>query len=145
MRVSLLENINALGPKGATVDVPDGYAINFLFPQYLAVKVANSVATDKDEAARLKVMKKEPISPQQELAGQLDGLEVVITVPVKKGKLSAPVTATEVRASLKDMGYSVPKSAIKMSPIIALGTQDVHILFETGFEATITVVVESGV
>ena len=143
MHVSLLEDIKALGPKGATVDVPEGYALNFLFPQHLAVKVANSVITDKDEAKRLKSMKPEPISPEQDLAGEIDGMEVAVQAQLKKGKMVAPVTATEIRAALKELGYKIPKSAIKVGPITALGSQDVPINFDSGFEATIRVVVES--
>lgn len=143
MHVSLLEDVNSLGPKGATVDVPDGYALNFLFPQHLAVKVSDSVVTDKEEAERLKSVKKEAISPEQELAGEIDGMEVVVPAQMKKGKLVAPVTATEIRAALKELGYKIPKSAIKTDPITSLGSQDVPINFDSGFEAIIKVVVES--
>ncbi len=143
MHITLLEDINALGPKGSTVAVPDGYAINFLFPQHLAVKVAAGTATDKEEVARLKTTKRTPISPDQALAADLDGLEVVIPVALKKGKLKDPVTATEVRAGLKDLGFKIPKDYIKMEPITALGTTEVTILFESEFEATIRVVVEA--
>jgi large subunit ribosomal protein L9 len=142
MHVSLLEDVNALGPKGATVDVPDGYAVNFLFPQHLAVKVGQSALTDKDEVKRLKSVRPEAVSPEQELASEIDGLEVVVQAQMKKGKMVAPVTATEVRAALKDLGYKLPKSAIKMEPITSLGSLDVPILFASGFEATVQVVVE---
>lgn len=142
MHVSLLEDINSLGPKGATVDVPDGYAVNFLFPQHLAVKVASSVATDKEEVKRLKSVKPEAISPEQELASEIDGMEVVVQAPMKKGKMVAPITATEVRAALKELDYKIPKSAIKMEPITSLGSQDVPISFDSGFEATVRVMVE---
>lgn len=143
MHITLLEDVNALGPKGATLEVPDGYALNFLFPQHLAVKVANSVTTDKEEVKRLKAVKPEAISPEQELAGEIDGLEVIVKAQIKKGKMTAPVTATEVRAALKDMGYKIPKSAIKLEPVTVLGSKDVPISFDSGFEATITLVVES--
>lgn len=142
MHVTLLEDVNSLGPKGATVDVPDGYAVNFLFPQHLAVKVADSVNTDKQEVKRLKSIKAEAISPEQELAGEVDGMEVVVPAQMKKGKMAAPVTATEIRAALKELGYKIPKSAIKTQPITSLGSQDVPINFDSGFEATLKVVVE---
>lgn len=142
MHVALLEDVNALGPKGARVDVPDGYAVNFLFPQHLAVKVEDGVLTDKAEAEQLKSMKPQVINPEQELAGDLDGLEVIVPAQVKKGKMVAPITATEIRAVLKDMGYKVPKSVIKTDPITTLGAQDVPIQFDSGFDATISVVVE---
>ncbi len=142
MRISLLEDINALGPKGATVDVPEGYAINFLFPQHLAVKAAAHASTDKDEVKRLRSTKPSAISPEQELAGSIDGLEVVIQTNLKHGKMIAPVTATEIRASLKELGYVVPKSAIKIDPITTLGSVDVPIYLASGFEATVRAVVE---
>jgi ribosomal protein L9 len=125
------------------VDVPDGYAMNFLFPQHLAVKVADSVMTDTQEAKHLKSLKPVAISAEQELAGEIDGLEVVIPIQLKKGKVATPITATEVRAALKDMGYKLPKSAIQMEPVISLGSVDVPIKLGQGFEAVITLVVES--
>ncbi len=142
MHVALLEDINALGPKGATVAVPDGYAINFLFPQHLAVKVADDSLTDKDEVERLQTVKPEAMSAHQVLAGQLDGMEVVVQAQMKKGKMSAPVTATEVRTALKQLGYALPKSAIRMMPVLVLGTVDVPIVLGEGFEANVRVVVE---
>jgi ribosomal protein L9 len=144
MHVSLLEDVNALGPKGATVEVPEGYAVNFLFPQHLAVKVGEAVATDKDLVQHLKALKPTAVSPDQALASDIDGLEVVVQAQMKKGKLAEPVTGTEIRAALKEMGYKIPKSAIKAPSITALGSVDVPIVFDSGFEATIQVVVESG-
>lgn len=143
MHVALLEDVKALGLKGANVDVPDGYALNFLFPQHLAIKVAENSETDKDEIRRLEAVKREVITPEQKLAGELDGVEVVIQRTLKNGVLDTPVTATEVRASLKELGYAVSKRAIEMVPITTLGTEDVHIVLGKGFDATITVVVES--
>ncbi len=125
------------------MDVPDGYAMNFLFPQHLAVKVADSVMTDTQEARHLKSLKPVAISAEQELAGEIDGLEVVIPIQLKKGKVTTPITATEVRAALKDMGYKLPKSAIQMEPVNSLGSVDVPIKLGQGFEAVITLVVES--
>lgn len=144
MHVTLLEDVNSLGPKGAIVDVPEGYALNFLFPQHLAVKVASSVETDKEEIKRLKTLKPEVMSPEQKMAGDVDGAEVVIQARLKDGKFIDPITATEVRAGLKELGYTVPKSAIKMEPITSVGNVDVPISFGKGFDASISVVVESG-
>lgn len=143
MRVSLLENVTSLGPKGATVDVPDGYAINFLFPQHLAVKVTAEALTDKEELKNLKNVKREPISADQALAADLDGLEVIIPVRAKGDKLLAPITATEIRAALKDLGYKLPKSAIHTKPLVAIGVAEVPVVFDSGFEAIVQVVLEA--
>lgn len=144
MHVTLLEDVNSLGPKGANVDVPEGYALNFLFPQHLAVKVASSIETDKEEVKRLKSVKPEVMSAEQRLAGEIDGAEVVVQAKMKNGKMIDAITATEVRAGLKELGFTVPKSAIKMEPITSLGNVDVPISLGEGFDASISVVVESG-
>ena len=40
MKVILLQNVKNLGKKDQVIDVADGYAMNFLFPKKLAVKVS---------------------------------------------------------------------------------------------------------
>lgn len=142
MHVSLLEDVKALGLKGANVEVPDGYALNFLFPQHLAVKIVGDAETDKKMLAGLKSERTDAVSPEQKLVGELDGLEIIIPVPVKNGKLVKPVTATEIRAGLKALGHLVPKNAIKIEAITTLGSEDVPISLGQEFEATVSVVVE---
>ncbi len=140
MRVSLLEDVKSLGPQGSIVEVPDGYAIQFLFPQHMAVKV-DAATVAKQEIAP-KEMSKEA-KEEQSLAGEIDGLEVVVPAKVDNGKLKKPVTATEVRAALKDMGYKVPKNVIKMEPLHEVGTKEVTLEFPSGFDAVITLSVEA--
>ena len=55
MDVILLEEINGLGKRGATVKVADGYARNFLLPRRKAIEaVGNSQAVFRDrERARV--------------------------------------------------------------------------------------------
>lgn len=140
MRVSLLEDIKSLGSQGSIVEVPDGYAIQFLFPQHLAVKV-DAAAVAQQETTH-KEMSKEA-KEEQSLAGEIDALEVVVQAKTENGKLKKPVTATEVRAALKEMGYKVPKNVIKMEPLTELGSKEVTLEFPSGFDAVITLSVEA--
>lgn len=143
MLVSLLNDVRSLGPKGAIVDVPDGYAQSFLFPEHLAVLATkDTVARDKALEDRPKETKDE--REDRELAGELDGLEVVIPVAEKKGKLAEDVTSAVIRQALKDLGLKVPFDAIRLKePLREFGSYEVGIVFGTGFEATITVIIEA--
>lgn len=142
MFVSLLSDVRSLGPAGAIVDVPEGYAQSFLFPEHLAVLATKDVvAKDKALDDRPKETKIE--QAERELAGEIDGLEVVIPVALDKGKLDEPVSVAMIRQGLKDMGYKVPFDAIKTKDIAEVGTVDVPVVFPSGFESTISVVIEA--
>lgn len=137
MRVTLLEDVPSLGPKGLAVEVPDGYAVNFLFPQFLAVK-----SEEKQDEALAKEPTKEELE-EQRLAAEVDGLEVVIPLKIVKGKVKKAITATEVRAALKTLDIIVPKSVIKTKPLTEPGTYDVALEFDSGFEAKVSVTLEA--
>ncbi len=137
MFVTLLETVASLGPKGLTIEVPDGYAKNFLFPQFLAVQTSESNA----EAPAKMPSKAE--QEEQSLASAADGLELTISVPVKDGKLKKPVTATEIRAALKEQDVAVPKNVIKTDPLTEPGTFEVDLEFPSGFDAKVRVNIES--
>lgn len=137
MLVTLLENVASLGAEGQAVEVPEGYATHFLFPQHLAV-----LETHKpEEVAKAKAPSKEELE-EEKLAAEVDGQEVVIQVRGVKGKPKTAVTATEIRKGLKDLGYSVEKSAIKTSPLTTFGSVDIPVEFSSGFEAQIKVTLE---
>lgn len=143
MFVSLLNDVRSLGPKGAIVDVPDGYAQSFLFPEHLAVLATKDVlARDKALDNRPRETKEE--REERELAGELDGLEVLISVPLKKGKMESPVTTAMIRQALKDLGHKVSFDVIRPNAKLdEIGTYDVPLIFPTGFEATLRVTIET--
>lgn len=143
MLVSLLNDVRSLGPKGSIVDVPDGYAQSFLFPEHLAVLATKDVVA-RDKALDERPMESKADREDRELAGEIDGLEVVIPVEVKKGKVMTEVTGAVVRQGLKDLGYKVPFDAIKLKQTIDdIGTFDVPIVLPSGFEASISLITEA--
>lgn len=138
MLVTLLEDVKALGTEGQSVEVPEGYAVNFLFPQHMAVK-ENKTQEELAPAPR-KLSKEE--QTEERLAAEIDGLEVVVPVKSVKGKVKTPVTATEIRAGLKELGYSVEKKMIKTDAITSFGSVEVPVEFPSGFESLIRVTIE---
>jgi large subunit ribosomal protein L9 len=138
MLVTLLENVASLGAEGQSVEVPEGYATHFLFPQHLAVEENKKLAEELVPKAPSKAELEE-----EKLAAEIDGQEIIVEVKGVKGKPKTAVTATEIRKGLKNLGYSVEKSAIKTSPITAFGSVEVPVEFSSGFEAQIKVTIES--
>jgi ribosomal protein L9 len=138
MWVTLTENVNSIGPAGATVEVPEGYAVNFLFPQHMAFE--NAGGAPKEEKGE-KTSKEE--REEESLAAELDGLEVIVAGKMKKGKFAKPISYKDVRSALKEMGHTVAFELIKFAPVSEPGTYECLIDFPTGFEATITVIAEA--
>lgn len=142
MLVSLLADVRALGPSGAIVSVPDGYARSFLFPEHLAVLATKDVvAADKALDDRPKETKAE--REERELAAEIDGLEIVRSVKEEKGVPVSAVEKQDVKQGLKELGFKVPLDSISMKPIKEFGTFDVPVLFPTGFESQLSLIIEA--
>ncbi len=137
MLVTLLENVASLGSEGQAVEVPEGYATHFLFPQHLAVEGGEKEPKEIKNQEPTKVELEE-----EKLAAEIDGVEVVIPAKSVKGKPETAVTATEIRKGLKELGYTVPKDAIKTLQLYNFTTVEVPVEFSSGFEAQIKVTVE---
>lgn len=111
MRVTLLEDVKNLGAKGQVVEVPDGYAENFLFPQFVAVKAEEKPEEEKGQRGRPSMSL---VDDTDAIVAELDGDELLVPVALGKepGKLKMSVTANDIRRTLKDLGHSIEKSLI---------------------------------
>ena len=144
MQVILLDDVRSLGRKGSVVDVPEGYARNFLFPQHLAVEASKKALAAKDEREHAATRKeKNNEKAERRLAEAIDGIEVVIRAKADKGTLYAAIGAKQVAQALKELGHKVDETLIVMTPIKEAGTSDVTVDFPSGFEAVVTVVIEA--
>lgn len=125
------------------VEVSEGYARNFLFPAHLAIEAtAKSLAQKDEQEQREKGKEKKQEREDKKAAAQLEGEEVVIKAKAEKGKLYAAVGPKQVKEALKAMGHKIDEDQVEMEPMKETGSQEVIINFSSGYEATITVVVE---
>ena len=85
MKLILLEDVKNLGREGDIVEVSEGYARNFLFPQHLAVEATPQAIEQKKEREQSAVRKiKKADKEAQKIVHSVDGVEAVVKVKAKR-------------------------------------------------------------
>ena len=146
MKVILIEDVKALGKKGDTVNVSDGYARNMLFPKKLALEAnAKNINDLKLKKAHEEKVAKEQLAQAQSFADQLAQAQVKVSVKVGEGgKVFGSVSSKEIAEAAKaQLGYEIDKKKILMTaPIKMVGTTSVSIKLHPKVTAELKVVVE---
>lgn len=145
MKVILMQDVKALGRRGEVVNVSDGYAMNFLFPQNLAVQATEqSIQRMREAEAKASKVAKKGEAEARKLAQSLDGFELLLKEKVSEGGvLYAAVTPKMVAAALKKAGYPVGEDAVEMQPIKEPGEREIVVNLPHGFEASVNIIVEA--
>ncbi len=125
MKVVLLKDVKGSGKAGTILNVADGYARNFLFPQGLAVeanaKNLNDIAGKKaSEQHRLDVAKENAL----ETVKILENKDVIIKAKAGQGgKLFGAVTNATIADAIKEQ-YNVELDKKKISTNIDIKAYD---------------------
>ena len=131
MKVILLQDVKALGKKGQTVDVSDGYARNFILPKKLGVEAnAENMNNLKLQKAHDDKVAKEQLEAAKELAKKIEELKVEVTIKSgKDGRTFGSVSSKEIATELKTQhGIEIDKKKIVLDePIRSLGTSIVSV------------------
>ena len=143
MKVILLCDVKGQGKKDQIVDVSDGYARNFLFPQKKAVP-ADAKATgelkSKEEAKQFKI--NEDRKAAKALAEEISKVEISITMGHgQDGRLYGSVTAKDIAEELqKIIKHDIDKRKIVLKESIrAYGKETVEIKLLAEISAKFTV------
>ena len=145
MKVILIKDVKGKGKKDQMIDVPDGYARNFLFPQKKAVPAdakATSELKSKEEAKQFKISEDRKAAQAQ--ADKIEGKDVVIKMSHgQDGRLYGSVTAKDIAEVLSKMvGFDIDKRKINLKDTIkAYGkySVEIKILQDIGAKFTVTV------
>ena len=143
MKVILLCDVKGQGKKDQIVDVSDGYARNFLFPQKKAVPAdakATSELKSKEEAKQFKIS--EDRKAAAALAEKINNVTVSIVMGHgHDGRLYGSVTAKDIAEKLSDIiGQDVDKRKIQLKDTIkAYGNYSVEIKILADITAKFTV------
>ena len=130
MKIILCKDVEKVGVVGDVLKVKDGFARNFLIPNGLALMATkdNLKKTEDIKAVKAKELQKH-IDQLQETADKIASLSLTISAEVnEKEQLYGSISALDVSSALKEEGYEVLESNIKLdNPIKSLGIYEVPI------------------
>ncbi|MFM7497300.1 MAG: 50S ribosomal protein L9 [Bacteroidota bacterium] len=129
MQVILKQDVKGLGFKHDVVKVRNGYGLNFLIPQGLAVVAGRAALNDRAEAVRQAEYRQEGLrNAANELAEKLGQLTVKLAVRTGENRrIFGTVTTLMVAESLTAMGYDVDRRKMSIrGEIRELGTYQVE-------------------
>jgi large subunit ribosomal protein L9 len=143
----LLQDVDALGERGAVVDVSSGYLRNYLLPRKLAepaTKGSIEAATRRRQAAEK--AQQEAVDRARENAATLG--RTVLTIPQQAGddgRLFGSVTTQDIADAIRDArGIKIDKRKIHLDePIKNIGTYMVVVEVTDEVTATIKAMIVS--
>ena len=114
MEVILKNDVPNLGYKDDIVTVRNGYALNYLIPQGLAVTSTPSVRKSHNEILKQRAHKEEMIKQEaQLLANTLKDVSLTIGAKTStKGKIFGSVNAIQIAEALQEKGFAIDRKNI---------------------------------
>ena len=144
MQVILQKDVKDLGKVGDVVNVSQGYARNFLFPNKMAAQSSEKNVKDWAHHKQVADMKlKKVASDRKEFAEKVNGQTVNFKMAASEADvLFGSVTAIDVSKELGKAGFEVDKRDINLEAIKTLGQFKAKINFGSDVTAEVTVSVE---
>lgn len=143
MKIILLQDVKALGKKGETVDVSDGYARNCILPKKLGVEAnAKNMNDLKLQKAHEEKVAKEQLEEAKALAEKMAEMEVILSIKSgKDGRTFGSVSTKEIAVALKEQhGLTIDKKKLLLDePIRTVGTTIVGVKLHREVTAKINV------
>ena len=140
MKVVLLKDVKNIGKRDEILNVSDGYARNFLFPQRLAAEATPGMLKEiEKKRAAQDAREAEALAEAKAQAAALKGK--VIDLKIKcgsQGRLYGSVTTAEVAEALeKQHGFAADKRKIDLGdPIKEVGDREISIRLYSGVSTT---------
>lgn len=142
MKVVLLKDVKGQGKRDDIINVSDGYARNFLFPQKLAMEAtAGAMKEIQLKRAAQDAREAEALRQAQEKANGLKGKAIELKVKCgEKGRLYGSVTTAEVAEALeKQHGIKVDKRKLDLGePIKEVGEREISVWLYAGVTTKMT-------
>lgn len=142
MKVILKQDHDTLGKNGEIVSVKDGYAMNFLIPNHIAMKASKSNIIVYEELKKQKSKKTaKELADTEQLASEL--AKLTLEIKMKAGddsKTYGSVTPQIISEALDAHGFKVDKKHIELDePIKELGIFTVNVKLNNNVRTTFNV------
>lgn len=130
MKVILLKDVKKQGKKDDIIEVSDGYGMNYLIKNGLAVAATKtSTKILSNELDKRKQEEEKLVKEMQEMRDKI--IRENITFKVKTGamdKVFGNVSSKQIAESLNKMGYKIDKKQIQIdAPLDTLGVHNVTV------------------
>ena len=147
MKVILLTELKGKGGEGDVVDVADGFANNYLFPQKIAVPATKGNLKQLEQRKHNIATREETrLADAQKLKEQLEALTVQVEARVgEEGVLFGSVTAHMIADALKEAhGIEIDRRRIDLkNPIKVAGEHEGVVSIYRDIKTTLAIVVGS--
>lgn len=145
MKVILMGELRGKGGEGDIVDVAQGFAENYLFPNKIAQPATPGNIKQLEQRRRnIEKREAERIAKAQELKAQVDGKSIKVDAKIgDDGQLFGSVTTTMIADALKaQLGVEVDRKRVgRGNAIKTSGKHEVEVNFYREISATVTVLV----
>jgi large subunit ribosomal protein L9 len=147
MKVVLRKDLSGIGKRGDIVDVPDGYARNYLLPHKSALKATDGITAQAAAMRKSRDLKDHKDRGAAEVVAQ-ELVPKVIVVKARsgtEGRLFGSVTHHDIlEAVLAQTGIDIDRHKVLPSgPIKTVGNHQIQVRLHPDVEFPITVAVES--
>ena len=142
MKVILMSDVPALGQRGETREVANGYARNFLLPRKLAVEATAANLKNVEHLKRQRAKEEHrALEAAKATAARIEALSLAVTARASEdGRLYGSVSAQDVVEFLERNEIPVEKRRVGLEePIKAVGEYKVPIRLHGDLTATLTV------
>lgn len=144
MEIILKQDVANLGHKDDIVEVKNGYAVNYLIPQGMAVMATPSAKKVHAENMRQRAHKEAKLREDaQALAAKLEGVQVTVATKVSStGKIFGSVNNIQVAEALAQKGFEIDRRNITIvdaAKLQEVGIYDANVKCYKDIKATIKV------
>ena len=145
MKVILTDELRGKGGEGDIVDVAQGYAENFLFPNKMALPATpGNIKQLEERRHNIEKREAERVAAAEALKAAIDGKSVTVDAKIgEEGQLFGSVTPAQIAEAIKaELGVEVDRKRVgRGNAIKTSGKHEVEVNFYREISATVSVLV----